>query len=111
VLKNQSSIGVASINPVSILDSSELWVYNTKNRKLIHFVADKLQGPLSVKGTTIIGFDVINSKQRTVRKPEILKGSGNLARTKFEKLYKELTTTEIVANGRINEHCIIIKVF
>ena len=109
--ESESSIGVASINPVSILDSSELWVYNTKNRKLIHFVADKLQGPLSVKGTTIIGFDVINSKQRTVRKPEILKGSGNLARTKFEKLYKELTTTEIAANGRINEHCVIIKVF
>lgn len=107
----EPALGLASINPVSILDASVLWVYNTKNRKLIKFEADPLVKTLSIKGTTIIGFDEKKTVQKTVRKPDVLKGSNKLARTKFDKLYAELTTTETQANGRINEHCILIKVF
>jgi hypothetical protein len=109
--ESEPSVGLASINPVSIIDASTLWVYNTKNRKLIKYVADPLIKVLGVKGTTIVGFDEANTVQKTVRKPEVLKGAGKLARTKFDKLYNELTTTESKANGRINEHCILIKVF
>ena len=109
--ESEPSVGLASINPISIIDASALWVYNTKNRKLIKYVADPLLKVLSIKGTTIIGFDEANTVQKTVRKPEILKGAGKLARTKFDKLYNELTTTESKANGRINEHCVLIKVF
>lgn len=109
--ESEPAIGLASINPISIVDASALWVYNTKNRKLIKYVADPLIKVLSVKGTTIVGFDEANTVQKTVRKPEVLKGAGKLARTKFDKLFNELTTTETKANGRINEHCILIKVF
>lgn len=107
----EPAIGLASINPISILDASILWVYNTKNRKLVKYEADPLLKTLSVKGTTIVGFDEQKTVQKTVRKPEVLKGADKLARTKFDKLYKELTTTETHANGRINEHCILIKAF
>lgn len=109
--KSEPAIGLASINPISIIDASQLWVYNTKNRKLMCYVADSLTGPLTVKGTSVVGFDEAKSTQKTVRKPEVLKGTDKLARTKFDKLYKELTTTETKANGRINEHCILISVF
>lgn len=109
--ESDPAIGLASINPVSILEANELWVYNTKNRKLMHYVAEPMVGGLGVKGTSIVGFDNKQSTQKTIRKPEVLKGADKLARTKFEKLYKELTTTDTGCNGRINEHCILIKVF
>ena len=109
--ESDPAIGLASINPVSILEANELWVYNTKNRKLMHYVAEPMVGGLGVKGTSIVGFDAKQSTQKTIRKPEILKGADKLARTKFEKLYKELTTTDTGCNGRLNEHCILIKVF
>ena len=110
--ESERTLGLASINPISILDSSTLWVYNTKNRKLGMYVADAMTGPLSVKGTSIVGFAPAKSTQKTVRKPEaVLKGAGNLARTKFDKLYSEINATETKLNGRINEHTVLIKVF
>jgi hypothetical protein len=68
-------------------------------------------GGLGVKGTSLVGFDTNKSSQKTIRKPEVLKGADKLARTKFEKLYNDLSTTDTAINGRINEHCIIIKAF
>ena len=109
--ESEPTLGLASINPISILDANALWVYNTKNRKLIKYVADPLLKVLSIKGTTIIGFDEANTVQKTVRKPDVLKGAGKLARTKFDKMYNDLTTTETKANGRLNDHCILVRVF
>jgi len=110
--ESERTLGLASINPLSIIDASTLWVYNTKTRKLGVYIADEMQGPLSIKGTTIIGFDPAKSTQKTVRKPEdVLKGASKLARTKFDKLYAELSTTETKMNGRTNEHIVLIKVF
>lgn len=108
---SESTLALASINPLGIIEASKLWVYNTKTRKLGVYVADSLQGPLSVKGTSITGFDPATSTQKTVRKPDVLKGVAKLARTKFDKLYTELTTTETKMNGRTNEHTILVKVF
>lgn len=109
--ETEASLGLASINPADILDKSILWVYNTKNRKLIKYVADELIGSLSIKGTTLVGFSESKSTQRTMRKPELLKGSNKLTRSKFDKFCKELTTTQTKVNGRLNEHCILISVF
>ena len=109
--ESEPTIGLASLNPVGILEANELWVYNTKNRKLMHYVADEMMGGLGVKGTSLVAFDAKKSTQKTIRKPEVLKGADKLARTKFEKLYNDLTTTDTACNGRINEHCILIKTF
>lgn len=109
--ESESTLALASINPLSIVDASKLWVYNTKTRKLGVYIADEMKGPLSVKGTSITGYNEATSTQKTVRKPDVLKGAGKLARTKFDKLYAELTTTETKMNGRINEHTVLIKVF
>ena len=110
--QSESTLGLASVNPLGIIDASTLWVYNTKNRKLGVYYADEMLGPLTVKGTTIIGFDTNKSTQKTVRKPEeILKGIDKLARTKLDKLYAELKTTEIKLTGRINDSTLLIKVF
>jgi hypothetical protein len=109
---SEPSLGISSINPLNILQSNELWVYNTKNRKLMYFVADEMLGPLTVKGTSIDGYDPVRSTQKTVRKPEeTIKGSDKLSKTKFRKLFDSLTTTDTAVNGRVNEYCVVIKAF
>ncbi|MGA1691745.1 MAG: protein translocase subunit SecD, partial [Sedimenticolaceae bacterium] len=47
----------------------ELWIFNTKTRKLVKYVAAEYQ-ELGVKGTSITGFDANTSVQKTLRKPE-----------------------------------------
>lgn len=108
--QSEPSIGLASINPMNILDAQVLWVYNTKNRKLGVYVAEEHHN-LMVKGTTILGFSAKQSVQKTLRKPELLKGADKLARTKFQKLFEGLNAVETEMNGRINEHTLLIKVF
>jgi len=109
--ESEPSIGLASINPLSIIDSSILWVYNTKNRKLGCYVAESMGQVLSIKGTSIIGFDPRKSLQKTVRKPEILKGANKLSRTKIQKQFDEIRATETEMNGRLNEHIILVSTF
>ena len=109
--ESEPSIGLASVNPLSIIDSSILWVYNSKNRKLGCYVADSMAQVLSIKGTSIIGFDPKKSVCKTVRKPELLKGSNKLSRTKIQKQFDEIRATETSMNGRLNEHIILISTF
>lgn len=109
---NDSELGIASINPTDIIDASEVWVYNTKNRKLGVYRLAGLSSGLSVKGTTIQNFDPSKSIQKTLRKPQdqIKPFKGN-ARTKFQKAFDEIKTTDTKLNGRLNDTTIILKAF
>jgi hypothetical protein len=109
--ESEPSIGLASINPISIIDCTTLWVYNTKNRKLGCYVADSMGQVLTVKGTSIVGFDPSKSVCKTVRKPETLKGANKLSRTKIQKQFDEIKATETSMNGRLNEHIILVSTF
>jgi hypothetical protein len=109
---NDSALGIASINPIELIDSQEVWVYNTKTRKLGVFHKDDLTTGMTVKGTTLLGFNEATSRQRTLRKPaEQLKDFKGNARTKYKKAFDALTTSDIKMKGRLNEHIIIIKAF
>jgi len=113
-------LGLASIEPTDIVNCNELWVYNTKNRKIGVYHA-KSKDPkamnrpgagLMVKGTTIQDFDPDESLQKTLRKPkEQINNWTGKAKTKFSKAFDELTTTGTKMNGRINEHCILLTTF
>lgn len=109
-LKTFEPLKLVSINPTDILGSKELWVYNTKLRKLGKYIADELTGPLSVKGTTIIGFDEHKSIQKTIRKPDEklkeFKAAGKIALRKF---LDDINSTDTKLNGRINEETILLK--
>lgn len=109
--ESDPTIGLASINPLSIINCNTLWVYNTKNRKLGCYVADSMGQVLTVKGTSIVGFDPGKSICKTVRKPEILKGANKLSRTKMQKQFDEIKATETSMNGRLNESIILVSTF
>jgi hypothetical protein len=108
--KTDEPLKLVSINPTDILGASELWVYNTKTRKLGKYVADNLKGPLSVKGTSIIGFDEHQSVCKTLRKPdEKLKEFKAASKVQLRKFLDTINATDTKMNGRLNEETILLR--
>jgi hypothetical protein len=109
-LKTNEPLKLVSVNPVDIIGAQELWVYNTKTRKIGKYVASEFN-VLGVKGTTITNFDEFKSIQKTLRKPEEklkeFKAAGKIALRKF---LDEINATDTKMNGRINEDTILLKV-
>ena len=117
--KTDEKYKLASIDPSVIVGANELWVFNTKTRKLGKYVAQNIDPKgmgrdgtgLSVKGTTIIGFNEKESIQKTLRKPEeqlkAFKGAGKVALRKF---IDEIATTDTKLNGRCNPDTVLLKV-
>ena len=115
---NDPALGIASIDPTEVAHANELWVYNTKTRKLgIYHALNKDprnmgRDGLTVKGTTIQAFDEESSIQKTLRKPaEQLQNFKGNARTKYQKAFDEIKTTDTKLNGRFNDCTIILKAF
>jgi hypothetical protein len=108
--KTEEALKLVSINPVDIIGSKELWIFNTKSRKLGKYVAAEFQD-LGVKGTTITGFDEFKSIQKTVRKPEDkLKEFKAAGKVQLRKFLDDINATDTKMNGRINEEIILLKV-
>ena len=94
----------------SLVDKSEAWLYDTKKRKLIHVVADSHAGSFTIKSSSIIGFSVSETQQKTVRKPaETIKAIQAAGKPAARKIFKDLTTTETQFNGRSSENLLVLK--
>lgn len=109
--KTDDELKLVSISPVDIIGAKELWVYNTKNRKLGRYVADDMLGPITIKGASIVGFDENKSVQKTLRKPaEKLKEFKSASKVALRKFLEDINSTDTKMNGRINEEVILLKV-
>lgn len=109
--REDKSMRLVSINPVDIIGAQELWVYNTKTRKLGKYVADSLKGPLNVKGTSIIGYDEVKSVTKTLRKPEEkLKEFARATKVELRKFLEAIKATETRLNGRVNAETVLLRV-
>ena len=94
-----------------LVNATEAWLYDTVKRKLIHVMADSHVGSFTVKGTSVIGFDTVQTTQKTLRKPaEQLKSVVGAAAAVARKSYKDIKTTEVKWSGRGNENIVILKV-
>jgi hypothetical protein len=110
--KEFKELALKSVDPTTILTAQELWVYNTKTRKLGIYIADQYAGTLSVKGTAILGFDATASVQKTLRKPkEQIKEFTATGKPAAKKWFKGIKATEIKLNGRIGADIILLKVY
>lgn len=108
-LKQDEKLKLVSIAPADIVGAKELWVYNTKSRKLGKYIAGEFND-LGVKGTSITGFDEIKSVQKTLRKPEEqLKEFKNSGKVALRKFLDDIKAVDIKLNGRINEDTILLK--
>jgi hypothetical protein len=109
-MKTNEPLKLVSVNPTDIIGSKELWVYNTKTRKLGKYVANEYM-ELGVKGTTITGFNEHTSICKTLRKPEDkLKEFKAAGKVQLRKFLDDINATDTKMNGRINEETILLKV-
>ena len=103
--------GVSSEDPRKIVGANKVILFNEKYRTLTILESSELVDGLSVKGTTIVGFDEKKSKQIKLREPksflDVCVNSGIRA---INNKYKTLTTKETTAKGRVNDNTIIVKV-
>ena len=118
-LKTDDKFKIASVQPDQIIGASELWVFNTKTRKLGKYVAEnpdptgqgRAGSGLQVKGTTIIGFKESESIQKTLRKPaDQIKEFKKAGKVALRKFLDEIPTTDTKLNGRCNPDTILLKV-
>lgn len=100
-----------SVAPESIIGAQELWTFNTKYNVLTVFRASGHSG-LSVKRTSIAGFDVDNSTSKRIgRKTEdmlqrVLTGGKIVLR----KLMDEIKSDPVKVADRINTNVVLLKV-
>jgi hypothetical protein len=109
-LKEFVELKLTSITPAQLVNASEAWLYDTKKRKLIHVMADTHIGTFTVKGSAIAGFDVMQTLQKTLRKPaEQLKEITSGGKPAARKFFKDIKSTETKFTGRGNENLMILK--
>lgn len=110
-MKEEKTLKLVSVNPVDIIGAQELWVYNSKTRKLYKYVADSLTGPLGIKGTSLTGFDLAKSVGKTLRKPEEkLKEFNKASKVQLRKFLEDIKATETLGNGRMNEDTVLLRI-
>lgn len=103
-------LNITSVDPKGIINATQLWVYNPKTRNLSVYHAVGRSG-LSVRGTTITGYDTDASLTKKVRKPEqVIPQVMNAGKVDLRSIMKNLTTNDTQANGRINKDTILLRV-
>ena len=109
-LPSYEPLKLTSIDPPKIVGATQVWLFDTKYRKLSVINASVASG-LSIKGTTIINFDEKTSITKTLRKPElVLKDLLEGGKITVRKLMDTINTKAVPATGRINSDIVIVKV-
>ena len=110
-LREFAELKLKSEPVTKLVDATEAWLYDIKKRKLIHVMADSHVGSFTVKGTAIIGFDSVQTVQKTLRRPaEQLKEFLSQSVPNARKWFRDLKTTDVKYNGRGSENLVILKV-
>lgn len=109
-MKNDPNLKVTSVNPAEIIRATQVWVYNTKYRKLgVYHSAS--QGGLNIKGTTILDFDEKASIQKKLRKPEqVIPNVTQGGKVALRTIMASINAKTQPLTGRINEDTLILKV-
>ena len=108
--KEFEPLGLKSVLPTDIVGCMELWVYNTKQRKLISYEgADGYA--LTVKGSKIINFSTTKSQSRTLRDPLKFFKELDIGKRNLNNAAKAIKTKPSVPNGRMTEDMIILGAF
>jgi hypothetical protein len=70
-----------------------------------------MTGPLTVKGSAILGYDEHKSIQKTIRKPEEkLKEFKAANKIMLRTFIEDISSTDTKMSGRINEDTILLKI-
>jgi hypothetical protein len=101
---------LVSIDPIKIMGSQQLWIYNVKTRKLGVYTANDAAG-LSVKGSSIENYKYSESVSKTLRKPkDVLSRVLDGGKVVLRKVMGEINSKPQELNGRINKDTILLRV-
>ena len=108
-LVESKELKLTSIKPIDCLNVNEVWVYNTRTRKLGVYRAE-YQGSIMIKGSQFVGVAPSTSVQKTLRKPiEQLAEFSKTNKNQTKKFFDQIKGTEIKLKPRVNENVIILK--
>ena len=111
-LKEFAELKLTSVAPAKIIGATEIFMYDTLKRKLYYYVADSHIGTMTVKGTTVVGFDATKSGIKTLRKPaDVLKRLMTGGKPASRKVFQEVNAVHAQPNGRTNENILILKAY
>ena len=100
---------IKSIHPMMVVGAMRLYTFNTKYKQLTEYVSRKATG-FEVKGTSLKGFDLDESRMTKIRKPsEVLPVALGKTPNQINKMWGTLTTKTEVPNGRLNKETIILR--
>jgi hypothetical protein len=109
-LKTFNELKLVSISPEKILGAGQLIVYNTKYKTLSHFYAASSEG-FSVKGTTVQNVSEKSITKRLRNPKNVLTELQKCGIIAMRKMINGINTKESIANHRINNNTILLKVF
>ena len=98
--------------PINLPGCTAVVVFNTKIRKLGIYEATHKHHGLTLKGTTLLNYDLNTGLQKTVRKPqEVLEKLNTGGLQAIKNTFNALSTTETKLNGRLNKETILLRIF
>ncbi len=107
--KESSEAKLTSVNPILLVGARRIYTYNVKYKRLIEYVTESTNG-FEISGSTLKGMDHDQSRQTTLRKPEIMIPIvQNKSVKQISKAWSELTTKSSVPAPRINKDTILLK--
>lgn len=110
-LTESKELKLTSAKPVDCLNTNEVWVYNTRTRKLGVYRSE-YQGSIMIKGSQFVGVALGNSVQKTLRKPaEQLAEFAKINKNQTKKFFDAIRGTEVKLKPRSNEHVVILKIY
>lgn len=111
VLVADKKLGLVSVSPEKIVESTVVWTYNTKTRKLAKYVGAD-EGLLTVSRSSIRNFSESESVMKTVRKPEkIADALKTNSKGQLAKLFSTIKSKARVPSGRLNNQTLIVRTF
>ena len=109
-LQRDDSLKLQSVDPVKIVGAIQLWIYNTKTRKLGVYNAEDESG-LKMKGTTIKNYVENTSISKTLRKPDVtLPIVTDGSKIALRKVMDGIKAKPSKLNGRINKDTLLLRV-
>jgi hypothetical protein len=105
-----AELKLKSVSPKDIIGAMQLWVYNTKTRKMgCYHAADA--GGFSMKGTSLLNYNETKSIQKRLRKPEVtLPEVINGGKVYLRNVIENIRAVDSGLTGRLNDDTILLKI-
>lgn len=100
-----------SVDPINLLNCSEVWTFDTKTRKISRYYSP-VGGGITVKGASLVGYEETMSSCKLLRKPEDqVPAFSATAKKDLTKWYSSVKSKNANVRPRLTATTLILKVF